>query len=179
MKYRFEKKIVYDVEADSLDDARGIMKINDFESYFLKDVAQEELEDSIGSWSIGLDIDEDEVFAMMDCCDVEILDSEYVGENSKNDPEKRLYNHLTDKTCPAKTVWVLRNSDDDGIFYGVFSSVEKAKECAVEDFNSYFPNEEGKITDLYESFGIINFSVKNSKKCTNYDIEDFPIDWEK
>ena len=35
MKYRFEKKIVYDVEADSLDDAREIMKINDSEPRLL------------------------------------------------------------------------------------------------------------------------------------------------
>ena len=87
--------------------------------------------------------------------------------------------NITDKIQPIKKVWVLRNSDEGDILYGVFSSVEKAKEYALKEFNSYFPKNEGKIVELHESYGTIHFSIVNSKHCTNYDIEDLPIDWEE
>ena len=113
---------------------------------------------------------------MMDCCDTKVLDSEYVGGNSKNDPEKRLYNHLTDKDCSTKTVWVLRNSND-GVLYGVFSSVERAKEYAVKEFNDCFPHNIGQIVEERINHGVLHFSIVNSKFSTDYNIEDFHIDW--
>ena len=87
--------------------------------------------------------------------------------------------NITDKIQPIKKDWVLRNSNEGDIIQGIFSSVENAKAYAVKDFNSYSPNDEGKIIEERENHKVIYFSVVNSKRCTNYDIEDLPIDWEE
>ena len=176
MKYRFEKKIVYDVEADSLSDAREIMKINDFDS-LIKDIVQGDLEDSVGSWSIGLDIDENEVLAMIDCCDTKVFDSEYVGGNSKNDPEKRLYNHLTDKACPTKTVYLLNIYDEYSGTIGIFSTVEKAKQIALEDFKDRFCEEGEQVTITFETNDEIKFEA-DSGYSSCYEIAEATIDGE-
>ena len=81
-------------------------------------------------------------------------------------------------------VYVLKS---EGEFCGVFSSIEKAKNYALKEYNEVateFDEDEGVLTMDTYGYGESKFTsedcftISNSKNSTSYEIEDCPLDWE-
>lgn len=93
MKYIFVKKVMFEVEADSLENAYKAMKEVDKDS-LLDDTAREDFEDAAGR---------KDLWDVIDNYDVDVLDSEYVGTEDEDDPEECLYDYLTNGDNTKKT----------------------------------------------------------------------------
>ena len=96
MVYHFVKHIGFDIEADSLEQARVVMaEIDDCNG--IEDTAYDAIFDAIRN-TYDLDTTSEEFDAFYDNCDAHAGNSEYVGytDDEGNDPEERLYDYLTD-----------------------------------------------------------------------------------
>ena len=93
MKYIFAKKIMFEVEADSLENAYKVMKAVDEDS-LLDGAAREDIEDAA---------DRKDLWDIIDNYDVDVLDSDYEGTEDEDDPEERLYDYLTNNDNTKET----------------------------------------------------------------------------
>lgn len=98
MVYHFVKHIGFDIKADSLEQAKEIAEaIDDYddEGNSIKDVAMDTMFDAIDdALDVGI-LRED----FYDNCDAHVGNTEYVGyteDEDTDDPEERLYDHLTE-----------------------------------------------------------------------------------
>lgn len=93
MTYHFVKKVMFEVEADSLENARKVMKAVDEDS-LLDDAAREDFEDAA---------DRKDLWDIIDNYDVDVLDSEYEYAEDEDDPEERLYAYLANSDNTKET----------------------------------------------------------------------------
>ena len=108
MIYHFAKRVVFNIKADSFEQANNIaQKINRYEDRVcgIEDAAEQILHEAIND-VLDERISESAFNAFCDACSVRVSDAGYAGSsecvfsgdyNKKiDDPEKRLYDHLTE-----------------------------------------------------------------------------------